>query len=444
MNNSLVTREHNYVPLFLASTLFMLFFFAFTDFGIRLIFGFAGMMAILLIGLLTDQSVNQIVISKLSVAYTVLALFISMYILLPNARLAYDVFAMMISLDVSALYVIFAKPGKKEIEKAFRSIIILAIMLSFYTIAVALRPSIFHNFVSKIISSESARVSSVLLSKGYGVAIGGNVVLIDYIVFMAILVIVNTYIISGKGKKDFCIMAFSLIFFLLVMVLQNRKSELLMALIVVGFSFISKLNFTTIAKKIRNHLTIALGLIVFIMAFIVLAQRGLIDRYLVFLQNFSIKEIFNSSNSSDLTSGRIALWEKAWELFVKHPFFGIGWARFADHITVHNSVIDSQLENVHNNYLQLLCEVGIFGFIFVATPFFYIFIRTLKNGRRLRRSGSKADFPRIINSVSWGFQLFNILISFIDPSWYKMSFWWFFAVAVILAKTAERIEREEI
>ena len=441
MPDDRLRSQCNTIPIFFAAVFFMLANFVFTDLGIRLIYGYALMILLLFVAILSEFSRRSPAVSRFGAAYFVLALAITAFILLPNARMEYHIFAMMISLDTSACFVLFANPGQKEIKKALNFIVLFAAIISIYVLIVTARPAIYYDFISKIIVPESARVGKSLLAYGYGVSLGGNVVLIDYIVFLAIIVLTSKYIIHGKGISDFIKTFVPVALFLLVIVLENRKSELLVGIIVVVFGFLSKINFTTFIRRRRNFRILLFGLIAVVIAFIIMINLGYADRYLYFLKHFSLGGITGAAGSVDITSGRIGLWKKAVEIFLEKPVIGAGWGRFADYVDVYNPFINDTLENVHNNYLQLLCEVGIVGFLLVAVPMFYLFIRTVKCGKRLKRHGENALLARVINSVSWQFQLFNILISFIDPSWYKISFWWFFAVAVIMGQTSERMER---
>ena len=66
----------------------------------------------------------------------------------------------------------------------------------------------------------------------------------------------------------------------------------------------------------------------------------------------------------DVTSGRSRLWEWAIELFHTHPWLGIGWGDYR--ITVPGQAGISE-HDVHDIYLQLLCETGVTGLIVFAS-----------------------------------------------------------------------------
>jgi O-antigen ligase len=79
----------------------------------------------------------------------------------------------------------------------------------------------------------------------------------------------------------------------------------------------------------------------------------------------------------DITSGRLTLYIRAWEMFMQNPFYGIGWRQFQENSIGFLSRI--RTFNVHNVYLQLLCETGIIGTCLVIFPMGYTFICTIKD-----------------------------------------------------------------
>lgn len=79
-----------------------------------------------------------------------------------------------------------------------------------------------------------------------------------------------------------------------------------------------------------------------------------------------------ASNDVDWSSGREATWTTAWRIFEDHYIFGIGPNNFGE--------IGGFGINVHNVFLSLLVETGIFGFILYFMAFFSIlFFITKKN-----------------------------------------------------------------
>ncbi len=89
----------------------------------------------------------------------------------------------------------------------------------------------------------------------------------------------------------------------------------------------------------------------------------------------AVANVFNrfieTAKSGDVTMGRRKLWGTAIMLWKQNPLFGIGWDRYK---YLAPSLVGFFL-NVHNVYIQLLCEVGVVGagvfYIFFITAFIY-------------------------------------------------------------------------
>jgi len=79
-------------------------------------------------------------------------------------------------------------------------------------------------------------------------------------------------------------------------------------------------------------------------------------------------------------SSRVALWDKAFDLFVKHPIVGVGYNGF-QLTMIHTK---SFLTDTHNYYLKVLCEQGLIG----ITWLFALLLTALRQGWRLYRIGS--------------------------------------------------------
>ena len=77
------------------------------------------------------------------------------------------------------------------------------------------------------------------------------------------------------------------------------------------------------------------------------------------------------SRSSDVTSGRLAIFHAATSQFMTAPILGIGFRNF---YYWYNGVPLSS----HNFYLQVLCELGIVGFVLLLTAQITTLLRTYK------------------------------------------------------------------
>ena len=424
-------RTKKTTSLYSAVVVFILSFFVYNDFNIRMLYGFVLMGLVLVFFMLTSN--KTILADRIGIAYLLMALVIDVFAFLPYSRLEYDAVSLIISLNISVVFVILAKPNSDEIIRSFKWITVVGVLLAFYVIIVAFLPQFYYDFVSKFISQESDRVVRLMLADGYGVAIGGSTVLLLYIVVLTIFILMN-YFLLYKLKLKTKVLVLSLFFISLgAMILSNRKSEILMVIVVVILSFFAKYSFTTRKNK-RNRIKILLVLTLIVTVLVIwLASMGYLNRYIFFFRNI-ISNLSGSGRQIDVSSGRLELWAKAFELFKEHPIFGIGWGRFVDHVDMYNYGKDALINNVHNNYLQLLCEVGIIGAIAILTPMFYIFNKTRKLANQLKAIKDESiKTLRLIVNVSLNFQIFMLLVSVIDPIWYKTVFWWFYGIVIILS-----------
>ena len=101
-------------------------------------------------------------------------------------------------------------------------------------------------------------------------------------------------------------------------------------------------------------------------------------------------DVLDSINSGeDFFGYRATLYEKAIAFFKESPLFGIGWRQFRN--SVQNEAGYSL--NVHNIYLQVLCELGIVG-LFVFGFFFVKEYRLAK--KRLKESNKRVGITLMI------------------------------------------------
>lgn len=101
----------------------------------------------------------------------------------------------------------------------------------------------------------------------------------------------------------------------------------------------------------------------------------------------SINRFISSSDDGDVTAGRGPLFALAISLFKKKPIFGWGWGSYQylyyDNLGKYQYVF--KYRHAHNIYLQLLCEVGIVGFIVFCSFFIWQLYKVLKLYRDYRK-----------------------------------------------------------
>lgn len=89
-----------------------------------------------------------------------------------------------------------------------------------------------------------------------------------------------------------------------------------------------------------------------------------------FILNILEKRINNLNNGS----GRFEIWNNAITLFYQNQFFGIGWYNFLEY----NKIIFNRENYMHNTFLEVLVELGIFGFLIYILFFIILFLNIIK------------------------------------------------------------------
>ena len=93
--------------------------------------------------------------------------------------------------------------------------------------------------------------------------------------------------------------------------------------------------------------------------------------YVLFYEFENFRCFRSISNFSSLQ--RIELWRNAWQVFLRHPLFGVGTGDVADQCrqqmeATHSPLADSGM-HTHNQYLNFLLAFGLVGFLLILLSF---------------------------------------------------------------------------
>lgn len=126
-----------------------------------------------------------------------------------------------------------------------------------------------------------------------------------------------------------------------------------------------------------------------------------------YLHRFS-ETVELSQSGGDITSKRQDLAEEAIQLFEENPLLGIGVNEF------NKRSVDNT--DVHNSYLQVLCEQGIVGFIFFIIPLFYCLTRTISFLKKNYYSCTQINYLKVSLFLQLYFIIYaltgNVIIDF--------------------------------
>ncbi|MBS4029685.1 MAG: O-antigen ligase family protein [Ignavibacteriales bacterium] len=263
-------------------------------------------------------------------------------------------------LNLLYLFIILAITGiatqllqKEEIHKRFLNFLTL---LAAGSCAAALTVEFYSGFGITILADSSRQLISTFGNTTY---FGG------YLVMLIPFIAAQLFLESTSGRKK--ILLCILLAVLLGMLLLTRTRSAWIGLAFGGVTFISltipllkeKYN----SKKIRN------------VFFIALASTALLLLYFseTIIQRFSI--LFTEQSSF---IRRIEFYESAWKAFLSSPVFGNGFGSFEVFYPLFrsNEYWMSKSEDIvvhaHNEYLEILSECGILGFVAFCALLFYV------------------------------------------------------------------------
>lgn len=175
----------------------------------------------------------------------------------------------------------------------------------------------------------------------------------------------------------------------------GKRAHLLFTVISLFIVYITRNNNFSLVNFIRNNLKIIIIGVVSLVG--VIAVSNIVPQIGV-----TIDRIVASKDSDDVTSGRGPLYELAIEQWEKSLMLGNGWGSYvlASHEEFGASAYGSDYIHAHNDYLELLCDIGLLG-----AAVYIVFIAWLVKGTyRIRNNGyfQKFSFAYIIFFVLYG------------------------------------------
>lgn len=211
--------------------------------------------------------------------------------------------------------------------------------------------------------------------------------------------IATTYFFSeylANKKKSTLILT---ILALICLFVAGKRAHLIFSIFAcITLYFVSKKDSKLINKLINFSIILLVGTgTLLILANYIPEIMNVVNRFVLLFKN------------GDLANGRVELYKLAITLWEKHMIFGNGWGSFAYNYPLYFKSTSGLLTNdAHNVYIQLLCEVGIVGALFVITIMLYVFISAYKN---IVKNSSLTKIEEIIINFSFCYQIFFLLYS---------------------------------
>lgn len=117
-----------------------------------------------------------------------------------------------------------------------------------------------------------------------------------------------------------------------------------------------------------------------------------------------------TNNKYQSNSERLLMWNSAWNMFKDHPVFGVGLGQYKDNYQqkyISPKAKEPNLEHAHNNFMQMLAENGMVGFLGFMTMFTYIIWHNFRKFLTSKNIYSLAICAVTITLLLQGFTEFN-------------------------------------
>ena len=181
--------------------------------------------------------------------------------------------------------------------------------------------------------------------------------------------LLSIFLLSKKNKmiiNIFCILAFA-IFTLIVLFTGSRTAIVLFAMLIGVYSFL-------FARKHRFAMLIGIILIGLLSFYIIMNNAILYDVIGDRLENM-LSGFLGSGTNEGSFNERQNMIDVGWQYFSQNPLFGYGTNNYQ---ILYVAEKTGRLTYSHNNFIEMLVNLGIVGFILYYSGYLYILLNTIK------------------------------------------------------------------
>lgn len=319
------------------------------------------------------------------------------------------------------LLLLIAKLDVERFIPTFKIFKFISIIYSFTTIFHYAFTDVFHSFIFPFISSTAQQRMKELVYTDYYPGLGiAQPSMAAAIMIIGIGIIIINIIKEEKPTSKMDLVYLVILFSALN--LTGKRSVLLWCILASIFLYYFSVESR---EKLNKMIKIFLFSITIIVMTIFIIN---IFKETSFFANI-LSTIEGLFAGEDVTSGRIVLYARAWELFLEYPLFGIGWGQF---IKITSGQLLSRDLSVHNVYLQLLAETGFVGFILVILPIVFTYAKTLKYVKICFNTDCFNKKWKWVLSFSLYYQTFFLLYCLTENPFYNIvyMFVYFYSLAI--------------
>lgn len=299
----------------------------------------------------------------------------------------------------SMIFALVCARDEKCIRASFKVMTVFLVLLVFCTILFRFTPNMYSNYIAPLFDRMTE------LRRGYK---SGNMAGLTshystngmYMALAVIIAFCHNLLISNKSKKAYKYRIVLLIT-LFALLITGKRAHLLFAIAAAVVVYYFYKSDKPRGRVLKILLVVTLGImLVFCVS-------------LVYPDLFSaFSRLISVDDNGDFTTGRIGMWKEAFDYFIDYPVWGIGFKQF-----IRIGGLD-----VHNVFLQLLCETGIVGFLITIIPMAVTAINAIKQLVYVRRKHMYSDCIKkqfyLLFSVCY--QAFFFMYCLTGNPWYDL------------------------
>lgn len=232
-------------------------------------------------------------------------------------------------------------------------------------------PSLLEKYIIPLYSPDQVGYSKVALKFNYAIGItanyGYNAIYLSFAVLFFTMLVFNKDNINCSIKKIYIldILAFG------GLILTGKRGMLIYTVLTICIVFFIY-NRKRLATMLKKLFTVAIPLLVS-----VLVLYKSVPEF-----GTTINRILAGLKGKDVAmSNRYVMWNLAKKLYSNNKMFGIGWFGYRYEYNanrIYEKIYESKSLDAHNVFLQLLCETGITGTVFVGGLILIVLILSIK------------------------------------------------------------------
>ena len=371
-------------------------------------------------------------ISRRRLTYVWIGFVVLLFFLLPIANnSAKKTQSLIVDILFCVLYLLSAKIDNRNFDTVIKIFIRVGLFMALFITICSLFPRVYSSYIVPLLAKTEMEDVISSYEKGYGVTIGGSAIYPSFIICVGVFFCFADLLYGSKYRKRIVNTIYLAIFFLGLFITGRRGTPIALALSMVLVYLITT---PKNAKKIlkRTGLLIAI-VVIFIVLINILVRNGYLTRYVSSAQ-LLIGNNIDINVINRLTSSRLFLSIEAWKLFLSSPIIGVGWGTFALHVS-------TKVFNVHNCWLQFLCETGIIGFTCLSVPIVGLFLNSRKKLKRVIKNTHAISTQKNVFFVTTGVQLYLLVMITIEPMFYRDYYHMLFVILILLAEYGIGLEK---